>query len=194
MGRREGSQPPYLKLKRVLDLSGALILLVLFSPLFVLISGLQWLLEGPPIFFVQERPGLNGATFRLLKFRSMRILRSGELIVDESDRITGLGKFLRLTSLDELPQLVNVLRGEMSFVGPRPLLIEYLASYSPAQNDRHMVRPGLTGLAQVRGRKSLSLQEKVRFDLLYVRQISFNLDVWILWKTLLVVFSRRDAL
>lgn len=173
---------------------GALLLLVLSSPIFVAIAALQLIAHGPPIFFGQTRPGLHGKLFRVLKFRSMISQDHGDSTSEDSKRVTRLGRFLRLTSLDELPQLLNVLRGEMSFVGPRPLLTEYLALYSPAESTRHNVRPGLTGLAQVKGRKSLTLKEKVALDLVYVRRVSPLLDLWILWETLGVVFSRRDAL
>jgi lipopolysaccharide/colanic/teichoic acid biosynthesis glycosyltransferase len=139
---------------------------------------------GSPVLFRQKRPGLNGEPFTLLKFRSMRDARdmAGRSLPD-SARMTALGRVLRRTSLDELPELVNVLRGEMSLVGPRPLLMEYLPLYTPRQARRHEVRPGLTGLAQVRGRNALSWEERFELDLWYVEHRSLGLDLMILGQT-----------
>lgn len=146
---------------------------------------------GSPILLRQTRPGLNGRPFACLKFRSMTEARAanGELLPDAL-RLTGFGRGLRLSSLDELPQLINVLRGDMSFVGPRPLLMEYLPLYTSHQARRHEVRPGITGWAQVNGRNALSWEEKFRFDVWYVDNRSLRLDLWILWLTVKKVMVR----
>jgi len=146
---------------------------------------------GPPMVFRQKRPGLNGQPFELLKFRTMADRRdaAGKKLPD-SDRLTGLGRWLRTTSLDELPELWNVLRGDMSLVGPRPLLMEYLTLYSPAQARRHEVRPGITGWAQINGRNAISWEEKFKLDVWYVDNQSFWLDLKILLLTIIRVFQR----
>lgn len=147
---------------------------------------------GSPVIFVQERPGLGGRTFRLLKFRTMTLEcdSTGNLLPDKQ-RIVALGKVMRSLSLDELPELWNVIRGDMSLVGPRPLLVEYLPRYSPEQARRHSVRPGLTGWAQVHGRNRLSWQERFELDVWYVDHVSFRLDVSILSRTLFTVVRRE---
>lgn len=141
--------------------------------------------------YVQLRPGLNCKIFKIYKFRTMTD-ESGldGLLLPDSERITKIGKFLRETSLDELPELWNVLKGEMSLVGPRPLLVDYLDVYSERQNRRHLVRPGITGLAQVRGRNNLTWRNKFSYDVFYVSKISFALDLLVLFKTVEVVFAR----
>jgi lipopolysaccharide/colanic/teichoic acid biosynthesis glycosyltransferase len=151
-------------------------------------------LLGSPVLFRQVRPGLGGETFEMIKFRTMRDTRSaqGDLLPD-SDRLTGFGRFLRSTSLDELPELWNVLRGDMSLVGPRPLLVEYLPLYSPWQARRHEVLPGVTGLAQVKGRNALSWEDKFDLDVWYVDNKSVRLDLAILWWTLGSVFRREGV-
>ena len=141
---------------------------------------------GRPVFFVQERPGLNGKPFKLVKFRTMR-----EGTESDGERLTRLGKLLRATSLDELPELWNVLRGEMSLVGPRPLLMRYLPRYTPEQARRHEMRPGITGWAQVNGRNALSWEQKFVYDVWYVDHQSFWLDMKILWLTIWQVIARR---
>ena len=141
---------------------------------------------GRPVFFVQERPGLNGKPFRLIKFRTMREGTGGD-----AERLTQLGKILRATSLDELPELWNVLRGEMSLVGPRPLLMRYLPRYTTEQARRHEVRPGITGWAQVNGRNALNWEQKFEYDVWYVDHQSFWLDMKILWLTVWQVVARR---
>jgi lipopolysaccharide/colanic/teichoic acid biosynthesis glycosyltransferase len=148
---------------------------------------------GRPVLFCQERPGRNEKPFVLYKFRTMspETGKDGNLLSD-SQRITGLGKILRRTSIDELPQLINVLRGEISIVGPRPLLKEYLDLYSEQQRRRHEVRPGITGWAQVKGRNALTWEEKFALDVYYVDNISFRLDLEILFRTLATVFSGTD--
>ncbi len=146
---------------------------------------------GRPIFFEQERPGLGGKPFRLKKFRTMRHLRPGEdMLATDADRITKVGQFLRSTSIDELPTLLNVLAGDMSLVGPRPLLMRYLARYSPEQARRHEVKPGVTGWAQVNGRNTLSWEEKFKHDVWYVDHASLALDLKILAMTALKVVQR----
>jgi len=146
---------------------------------------------GRPILFRQVRPGLNEKLFTIYKFRTMSNKRDerGELLPDK-DRLEGFGKFIRATSLDELPQLFNVLKGDMSFVGPRPLLVEYLTLYNKEQRRRHSVKPGITGLAQINGRNAISWEDKFKYDIEYVDNQSFLLDLKILWKTFLKVIKR----
>jgi sugar transferase EpsL len=173
----------------MLDLCLAIPGLLILSPLLLIISGLVWLKHGHPIFFAQTRPGFMGKPFKLYKFRTMRDLRDvdGTLLID-SQRLTSLGQFLRSTSLDELPELYNVLRGEMSIVGPRPLLMQYLDRYSAEQFRRHHVLPGITGWAQINGRNAITWQDKFRLDVWYVDHWSLALDIKIIalsiWKVL----------
>jgi lipopolysaccharide/colanic/teichoic acid biosynthesis glycosyltransferase len=171
-----------------MDLCGSIAGLALCAPLLVLVAAAVRLALGRPVLFRQNRPGLNGRTFTLLKFRTMTCQqdRDGRLRPDR-ERLTGLGRFLRRMSLDELPTLVNVLKGEMSLVGPRPLLPEYLLRYSPEQTRRHEVKPGVTGWAQVNGRNALSWDEKLRLDVWYVDHRSTRLDIGILLRTVLKV-------
>ncbi len=180
------------KSKRIFDLAAALTLLVLLSPLLLLLALLVWMFHGWPVFFRQERPGYRGRPFALYKFRSMTNARDaqGSLLPDEQ-RLTRFGRFLRSFSLDELPELFNVLRGEMSLVGPRPLLMRYLERYSPEQMRRHDVLPGITGWAQVNGRNALTWQEKFRLDVWYVDHWSFGLDLKILALTVWKVLKRE---
>jgi sugar transferase EpsL len=180
--------------KRLFDLVVAIVGLFSLVPLLLIISILiRWRL-GSPVLFRQERPGLHGRPFTLYKFRTMLDRRSpeGELFPDE-ERLTPFGALLRKTSLDELPELWNVLKGDMSLVGPRPLLNEYLQYYSPEQSRRHEVRPGLTGWAQVNGRNSVEWEERLTMDVWYVDNQTFLLDLKILWRTLLVVI-RSDGI
>jgi len=179
-------------MKRALDVTVSLVSLVLFSPVFLTLFVLVGYFLGNPAFFVQTRPGLNGKPFRMYKFRTMNERRdsSGELLPD-SQRLTRLGQFLRSTSLDELPELWNVLKGDMSLVGPRPLLMEYLPLYSPEQARRHEVRPGVTGWAQVNGRNALSWDEKFKLDVWYVDNQSLWLDIKILFLTVKKVLVRE---
>ena len=178
--------------KRVLDVTVSLLLLVLLSPVLVLVALLILATMGPPVFFTQERPGLYGRPFRLIKFRSMSDRRGpdGAPLPDE-ERLGNIGRALRSTSLDELPELLNVLRGDMSLVGPRPLLMEDLPLYSADQSRRHQVRPGLTGLAQIGGRNALNWDDKFALDLRYVDQWSMALDLRILAGTVLKVLTRH---
>lgn len=180
-------------LKRGFDIAiSAIALAVLALPLLVLALLIRWRL-GSPVLFRQQRPGLGGRPFMLRKFRSMtdQCGPDGRLLAD-SLRLTKFGRILRSTSLDELPELWNVLRGEMSLVGPRPLLMEYLPLYSPVQARRHEVRPGLTGWAQVNGRNAISWEQKFEYDVWYVDNCSFWLDLRIIWLTVRKVFLRED--
>lgn len=179
--------------KRVFDLAVALPLLVVTLPVQGVVAAMVALKLGRPVVFRQQRPGLHGKPFTLCKFRTMLPVDPARGLVDDASRMTGLGRFLRSTSLDELPTLWNVVRGDMSLVGPRPLLVRYLERYSPEQARRHEVRPGLTGLAQVSGRNSLSWEEKFRLDVEYVDRRSLGLDLRILRDTVRAVL-RRDGI
>ena len=172
-------------LKRGIDVVVAAAALVVLSPLLLAIGAAVWIALGSPVLFRQERPGLHGRPFVILKFRTLTDARDGEgHPLPDEQRLTRLGTFLRRTSLDELPELVNVLRGDMSLVGPRPLLMEYLPLYSAEQARRHDVRPGITGWAQVNGRNALGWDEKFRLDVWYVDHRSVRLDFRILGATL----------
>lgn len=177
--------------KRMFDLVLSVVILLLGLPLLLSISILVLLIKGRPIFFRQKRPGLNGKIFECLKFRTMinSFDGNGNPLPDEK-RITRFGAFLRNTSLDELPEIINVLKGEMSLVGPRPLLVEYLPLYSPRHARRHDVKPGITGWAQVNGRNAISWNEKFELDIWYVENWSLMLDLKILILTIWHVFSR----
>lgn len=177
--------------KRALDLALTGMSAPFWFPVLLLLALLVRLRLGSPVLFRQERPGLNGVPFMLLKFRTMTsaLDETGELLPDAA-RLTGFGRSLRSTSLDELPELLNVLRGEMSLVGPRPLLLRYLPRYSVRHRRRHEVRPGLTGLAQVSGRNALSWQERLDLDVEYVERCNVVMDVRILWRTINAVLSR----
>lgn len=178
--------------KRILDFFVAgLMLLILIPPMLILALQIHRKLGGP-IFFVQVRPGLRGQPFTMFKFRTMNdeCDRDGVLLPDEQ-RLTAFGQFLRSTSLDELPELWNVLKGDMSMVGPRPLLMEYLPLYSLQQARRHEVRPGITGWAQINGRNAISWEEKFELDLWYVNNRNFWLDIKILWLTVRKVLMRE---
>lgn len=179
-------------MKRLLDLTVAAGALVLLSPILLLLAWLVRRKLGSPVLFRQIRPGLDGQAFDMVKFRTMRdaVDANGSPLPD-SERLTSFGKFLRSTSLDELPELWNVLKGEMSLVGPRPLLMEYLPLYSPEQARRHDVRPGITGWAQINGRNALSWEEKFRLDVWYVDNCSLWLDLKIVWMTVAKVFKRE---
>ena len=179
-------------LKRVFDIVVSAVALTVLAPVMGLIALLVWRTMGRPVLFRQARPGLHGKPFVMYKFRTMRDLRDaeGKLLPDEA-RLTPFGRWLRATSLDELPELVNVLRGEMSLVGPRPLLMEYLDRYTPEQARRHEVKPGITGWAQIHGRNNLSWDERFKLDVWYVDNWSLWLDVKILWRTLWMVLRRE---
>jgi len=179
-------------LKRAMDIAVAMMGILICLPLLALISLLIITCMGRPIFFKQLRPGLNGVPLTIIKFRTMRHLTDTQGNVKADDeRMTRFGMFLRSTSLDELPELWNVLKGEMSIVGPRPLLMEYLPLYSPEQARRHEVRPGITGWAQVNGRNLISWDEKFKYDVWYVDNQSFALDVKILFITLKRIILRE---
>ena len=180
-------------LKSLFDKTLALFLIIIFSPIYIIVSLLILLKMGSPILFRQKRPGYNEKIFGIYKFRTMTNDTDADrnLLPDEQ-RLVGIGKFIRSTSLDELPQLFNVLRGEMSFVGPRPLLIEYLPLYNDTQRKRHDVKPGITGWAQVNGRNAISWEQKFEYDVWYVDNQSFWLDMKILWMTFLKVVKRSD--
>lgn len=181
-------------MKVLFDKLLALCLILLFSPIYILVSVLILIKMGRPILFRQKRPGFNEEIFGIYKFRTMtnEVDKNGDLLPDEK-RLLGIGKFIRSTSLDELPQLINVLKGEMSFVGPRPLLVEYLNLYNNKQKKRHNVKPGITGWAQVNGRNAISWEEKFDLDIWYVDNQSFFLDMKILWMTFLKVINRSDV-
>ena len=179
--------------KRFLDILLSGIALVLLSPVMLVTAILVRVKLGSPVIFTQERPGKNEKIFRLFKFRTMTDKRdeNGDLLPDE-ERLTRFGRTLRTTSLDELPELLNIFIGDMSIVGPRPLLVRYLPYYTDAQKARHSVRPGLTGLAQVNGRNNVGWDERLGFDVEYVRNISFTGDVKIIFKTVGKVLKRSD--
>ena len=178
-------------IKPVIDKIGALLLLIILLPIILLTGLVIAFMIGKPILFRQFRPGLHGKIFTIYKFRTMSTEKDnmGHLLPDEM-RLKGFGKFLRSTSLDELPQLWNVLTGNMSFVGPRPLLVEYLPLYDETQIRRHEVRPGITGWAQANGRNAISWEEKFRYDVEYVDNQSFWFDLKILWMTFTKVLKR----
>lgn len=178
--------------KRLFDLILTLASLPLALPLVVLVALILWLVDGKPVFFCQQRPGYKGRIFTMYKFRTMRhaVDRYGNLL-PVSQRLTPLGRMLRASSLDELPELFNVLRGEMSWVGPRPLLISYMKHYSPEQARRHDVIPGITGWAQISGRNALTWEDKFRLDVWYIDHWSFWLDVRILLLTVWKVLKRE---
>ena len=180
-------------LKRFFDFWIALIALICLSPLLLVVAiGLAMANKGRA-FFIQERPGKDGKIFKVIKFRTMTNDRdeNGNLLPDE-DRLTGIGRFVRSTSIDELPQLINVLKGDMSLIGPRPLLVQYLPLYSPEQARRHEVRPGISGWAQCHGRNSISWTEKFKLDVWYVDHVSLMTDLKIIWITNLKVLKRAD--
>ncbi len=178
-------------MKRAMDLVGALAALVLLSPIVVVLCILVRSKLGSPVFFRQVRPGIEGRPFKMVKFRTMTDERDtdGALLPDDQ-RLTALGAWLRSTSLDELPELFNVLKGDMSLVGPRPLLMDYLSLYNDRQARRHEVRPGITGWAQINGRNALSWEEKFELDVFYVDNRSVWLDIKILFKTVFQVLKR----
>ena len=188
----EQQHPSLRRGKRAFDVMVSLALLIVFSPLLLLIALFVFAMIGRPVLFIQQRPGLSARPFRLVKFRTMSEGRdAGNELLPDVERLGRVGRILRSTSLDELPELINVLRGDMSLVGPRPLLTEYLPLYSADQLRRHEVRPGLTGLAQVSGRNALSWEEKFELDIRYVDQWSWWLDLKILALTIWRVLTRQ---
>lgn len=180
-------------IKRPMDFILSLLAIIILSPVFLVIAILVRIKLGSPVIFAQKRPGLNEKIFTLYKFRTMTDEKDkdGELLPD-SVRLTKFGKFLRSTSLDELPELLNILKGDMSFIGPRPLAVQYLPYYTLEERRRHSVCPGLSGLAQINGRNALNWEEKFKFDLQYVDNINFIMDVTIFIKTIKKVFLKSD--
>lgn len=181
----------YYKIKRIFDFIISLTAFIVFSPIILIVAILVYIKLGSPVLFKQDRPGKDGKIFKMYKFRTMldSYDKFGQALPDE-ERLTKFGKILRSTSLDELPELINVIKGDMSLVGPRPLLVEYLELYSDEQNKRHDVRPGITGWAQVNGRNSISWNEKLKLDVDYVNNLSLFLDIKILFLTVYKVFKR----
>lgn len=182
----------YKYIKRGLDFTAALMLLTVLSPLMLVVAILIKLNRDGPVLFKQERPGLNGKIFTVLKFRTMSVKthdKKGRELTD-FERMSKIGNLLRKTSVDELPQFINILKGDMSFIGPRPLLTEYLELYSPEQMRRHEVRPGISGWAQVNGRNSITWEEKFLLDVEYVDNISFAMDFKIFVRTILNVLKQ----
>jgi lipopolysaccharide/colanic/teichoic acid biosynthesis glycosyltransferase len=177
------------RVKRALDVGLSALGLVLSAPVQAVVAAVVLVAHGRPVLFRQARPGLHGEVFELVKFRTMR--HRDDTHVTDADRLTRVGRLLRSTSLDELPTLVNVLRGEMSLVGPRPLLVDYLDRYTPKQARRHEVRPGVTGLAQVSGRNGLSWEDRFALDLDYVERRSLGLDLSIIGRTVAAVLRRQ---
>ena len=180
-------------IKRILDFTISLISLIIFSPIFIVVAVLVRVKLGSPVFFRQKRPGKNENIFTIYKFRTMTDKRdeNGNLCSDDI-RLTSFGRKLRATSLDELPQLLNVIKGDMAIVGPRPLIVEYLPYYTEEEKIRHTVRPGITGLAQVRGRNSISWEEKFSFDIQYVNKMSLMFDLKIIMETVSKVIKKSD--
>lgn len=178
-------------IKRAIDVALSFLVIIVLSPVMFIVAILVRIKLGTPVIFKQERPGLHGNIFTLYKFRTMTDAKdqNGRLFPDE-DRMTDFGRRLRAASLDELPELFNILKGDMAFVGPRPLLVKYLSRYSQRQNRRHEVMPGLTGYAQINGRNSLSWEERFEMDIWYVDHINFILDVKILFKTVSIVLKK----
>ena len=175
--------------KRIFDILFATVSFVFLLPILLIITFSILALNGRPIFFKQERPGYMGRIFTLIKFRTMRTKKND--FEKDQERLSNLGKFLRKNSLDELPSLINIIKGEMSFIGPRPLLKKYLKLYSQRQLKRHNVKPGLSGLAQIKGRNLVDWDERLNYDVFYVDNQSFFLDLMILIKTLIITFKRK---
>ena len=182
----------YYQFKNIVDRLFSFFILLIFSPLFLLISLMVLIFLGRPIFFKQERPGMHNKLFTLYKFRTMNIIKDKTISPHDQSRINFFGNFLRKTSLDELPQIYNIFLGEMSFIGPRPLLKEYLALYSQEQIKRHLVKPGISGWAQVNGRNSLSWEDKFKMDIWYVKNQKFLLDLKIIIFTLFKIFKSSE--
>ena len=181
-------------LKDVLDRILALILIIIFSPVMLITAILIYFNLKNPVVFTQIRPTKDEKLFKIYKFRTMSDERdeNGNLLPDEV-RLKGFGKTVRELSLDELPQLFNVLKGDISFIGPRPLLVEYLDKYSDFQKQRHLVKGGISGLAQIKGRNNLSWKNKFRYDVFYAKHVSFKLDLYIIWLTILKVIKRENV-
>jgi len=178
--------------KRLFDIFSAFLVLLICSPVFLILTGLLYFSNNGSPFFIQSRPGNNCRVFRLIKFKTMNDRRGADgFLLPDAQRLTAFGKFIRKTSLDEIPQLLNVIKGDMSLIGPRPLLVEYLPLYNKIQIRRHEVRPGITGWAQINGRNAIGWREKFDLDVWYVDHISFGLDLRIFLLTLKKVFKRE---
>lgn len=181
-------------MQRLIEMMLAVVLLIILSPLMALISLAIIITMGRPIFFTQLRTGLNAKPFKIIKFRTMAVSDKPDIeLIGDDSRLTPLGKMLRKFSLDELPQLFNIIKGDLSFVGPRPLLMHHLKSYTPMQARRHLVKPGLTGWAQINGRNSLKWEDKLKLDVWYVDNKSLWLDLKIIVITLFVVIIAKDV-
>lgn len=182
-------------IKRILDIICALAALIVFCWLYAIVAVLVRIKLGSPVLFKQQRPGRNEKIFNLYKFRTMTDEKdeNGELLPDEV-RLTKFGKFLRKTSLDELPEAINILKGDMSVVGPRPLLVRYLPLYNEHQRHRHDVRPGLSGWAQVNGRNTVSWEDKFNYDVEYANHVTFAMDVKIVWKSFIQAFFKHEGI
>lgn len=181
-------------IKRPIGLLGALVALVILSPLFVVtMLVLAFANKGAGVFFTQDRPGKNEKIFKAIKFKTMTDERDAEgNLLSDAERLTPIGRFIRSTSIDELPQLLNILKGDMAFIGPRPLLVQYLPLYSEEQHHRHDVRPGMSGWAQVNGRNNISWSKKFEYDVYYVRHIGLKMDIKVFLMTIKKVFKRED--
>ena len=192
-GSRDVSRKSGQRIKRGIDVVGAAIGLLICSPLLAAVALAVRVKLGRPVFYKQIRPGLNGKPFTLIKFRTMREAYDGQgYLLPDAERLTSFGRFLRSTSLDELPELWNVLSGELSLVGPRPLLVQYLVRYTPEQARRHEMKPGITGWAQINGRNAISWERKFEHDVWYVDNWSLRLDVMIIGLTMVKVLKRKD--
>ena len=180
--------------KRFLDFWISLIALICISPILIVITiWLHFANKGAGAFFFQERPGKDGKIFKVIKYKTMTDERDGKgYLLPDAQRLTKVGKFVRSTSIDELPQLINVLKGDMALIGPRPLLVQYLPLYSPEQARRHEVRPGISGWAQCHGRNAISWTEKFKLDVWYVDHVSFLTDIKVIWITIMKVLKRAD--
>ena len=180
--------------KRFLDFGISLIAIICISPVLLVVTiWLHFANKGAGAYFLQERPGLHGKIFKVVKFKTMTDERDAEgNLLPDADRLTKVGKFVRSTSIDELPQLINVLKGDMALIGPRPLLVQYLPLYSPEQARRHEVRPGISGWAQCHGRNAISWTEKFKLDVWYVDHVSLMTDLKVIWITIMKVLKRAD--
>ena len=179
-------------LKRWIDFILSLVAIIVLSPVFLILSIMVRKTLGKPVLFKQKRPGKDEKIFEMYKFRTMTDEKDGKgILLPDEQRLTAFGKKLRSTSLDELPELVNILKGDMSIVGPRPLLVKYLPLYNKRQRRRHEVRPGITGLAQVKGRNAISWEEKFEWDVKYVKHVNFLLDLGIIFKTIKIVLNHE---
>ena len=180
--------------KHIIDFIGAIALLVILSPIFIVVMIILWVSNNGTPFFVQTRPGKNEKRIEVLKFKTMNDKKDeNNILLPDSERLTPIGSFIRKTSLDELPQLINVLKGDMSFIGPRPLLVRYLPYYTKKERIRHSIKPGITGLAQVSGRNLLNWNSRLEKDVIYAENISFSLDLKILFQTIKNVITSKDV-